>query len=125
MAGRSKWSNMKRDASREQAEEVERQMQADMEEMLSVQVRKLMGMTVSEGVDEPECPGPKHPEVDDDVWVGTLRGIVEELGGELEIVLKVPTGRIVVNPSQRMKPAAPAPAPAARKEPVAAAGSAT
>jgi transcriptional regulator with XRE-family HTH domain len=69
-----------------------------MSEMLLSEIRKFAGMTQEEvaaklGVTQPSL---SKLENQDDMQVGTLRRLIEALGGELEIVVHMPGGDIRV-----------------------------
>lgn len=75
---------------------VEEQAREMMVEMLLAEIRKESGLTQ---VDLAEALGIKQPslsklEAQDDMQISTLRRIIKALGGELELVAKMPKGTI-------------------------------
>jgi transcriptional regulator with XRE-family HTH domain len=81
--------------SRQRAEERAREM---MSEMLLGELRRLSGMTQIQlaaalGIKQPTL---SQLESQDDMQISTLQRIVAALGGELEIVAKMPTGRVAL-----------------------------
>jgi transcriptional regulator with XRE-family HTH domain len=70
-----------------------------MTEMLLAELRQLSGRTQS---DLASALGIKQPtlsrlESQDDMQISTLRRIIEALGGELEIIAKLPSGSVSIN----------------------------
>jgi len=75
---------------------VEERAREMMVEMLLAEIRKESGLTQ---VDLAEALGIKQPslsklEAQDDMQISTLRRIIKALGGELELVAKMPRGTI-------------------------------
>ena len=75
---------------------IDKAVKRELERMLLVELRKLSGMTQ---VQVAKALGIKQPtlsqlESQDDMQISTLRRIVEALGGELEIIATLPTGRV-------------------------------
>jgi len=75
---------------------IEEQAREMMVEMLLAEIRKESGLTQ---VDLAEALGIKQPslsklESQDDMQISTLRRIIKALGGELELVAKMPRGTI-------------------------------
>jgi transcriptional regulator with XRE-family HTH domain len=75
---------------------VEEQAREMMVEMLLAEIRKESGLTQ---VDLAEALGIKQPslsklEAQDDMRISTLRRIIKALGGELELVARMPKGTI-------------------------------
>jgi len=71
----------------------------DLSDMLLSEIRRLAGLTqeqlaVSLGVKQPTL---SQLESQDDMQISTLRRIVEALGGELEIIATLPTGRVTLS----------------------------
>ena len=69
-----------------------------MADMLLAELRKLVGLTQEEaaaamGITQPSL---SKLENQDDMQISTLRRLVEALGGQLEIVVHLPTGDISV-----------------------------
>jgi transcriptional regulator with XRE-family HTH domain len=79
--------------------------------MLLAELRRLAGMTQvklakSMGVTQPTL---SRLESQDDMQLGTLRRIVEALGGELEVIAKLPTENVALSQfklrAKRLQPA--------------------
>jgi transcriptional regulator with XRE-family HTH domain len=71
-------------------------VRADLAEMLLSEIRRLAGLTQEQlagslGITQPTL---SQLESQGDMQISTLRRIVEALGGELEIIATLPTGRI-------------------------------
>jgi len=99
MAGHHKWSKLMDRMSPERRARIDKAVRQDLERMLLVELRKLSGMTQ---VQLAKALGIKQPtlsqlESQDDMQISTLRRIVEALGGELEIIATLPTGRIALS----------------------------
>jgi transcriptional regulator with XRE-family HTH domain len=67
-----------------------------MAEMLLSEIRKAVGLTqeqlaASLGIKQPTL---SHLESQDDMQVSTLRRLIQALGGELEIIVHLPSGDI-------------------------------
>ena len=67
-----------------------------LQEMLLAELRKTAGMSQDELA---EAIGIKQPtlsrlESQDDMQISTLRRVIEALGGELEIIARLPTGDV-------------------------------
>ena len=72
------------------------QTQGMLEEMLLAEIRKHVGLTQNQLADK---LGIKQPtlsrlESQDDMYVSTLRRLIEALGGKMEIVIHLPGGDI-------------------------------
>jgi len=81
--------------SRARAEAMAKDMMADM---LLAEIRKSVGLTQEElaerlGITQPSL---SKLENQDDMQIGTLRRVIEALGGQLEIVARLPGGEIRV-----------------------------
>ena len=79
--------------SRARAEARAKEMMA---EMLLAEIRKSVGLTQEElaeklGITQPSL---SKLENQDDMQIGTLRRLVEALGGQLEIIARLPRGEI-------------------------------
>lgn len=77
---------------------VEKRAREMLVEMLLAEVRREAGLTQ---VDLAEALGIKQPslsklESQDDMQISTLRRIIEALGGELELVARMPRGTILL-----------------------------
>ena len=83
--------------SRARAEARTKDMIADM---LLTEVRQLVGLTQKDlakklGIKQPTL---SKLESQDDMYLSTLRRLVEALGGKLELVVHLPTGDIRIQP---------------------------
>jgi transcriptional regulator with XRE-family HTH domain len=99
MAGHHKWSKLMERMSPERRARIDKAVRQDLERMLLVELRKLSGMTQvqlakSLGIKQPTL---SQLESQDDMQISTLRRIIEALGGELEIIATLPTGRIALS----------------------------
>jgi len=79
---------------------VEARAKEMMAEMLLAELRKFMGLTQEElagrlGITQPSL---SKLESQDDMYVSTLRRLVEALGGKLEIVAHLPGGEVRIQP---------------------------
>ena len=91
--------------SPESRRRVERETRRAMEEMVLCEVRGLVGMTQAElaqelGVSQASV---SQMENQDDMQINTLRRIVEALGGQLEIIARLPGGDIAIRPKPRKR----------------------
>jgi transcriptional regulator with XRE-family HTH domain len=105
MAGHHKWDNLMRRMSPARRARIERGVRRELEQMLLAELRKQSGMTQVQlakklGIKQ---PGLSKLESQDDMQIGTLRRIVEALGGELDIVATLPRGRISLSQFKRGK----------------------
>ena len=96
MAGRHNWKKIVDAMTPERRARIERGAQEDVAEMLLSEIRGLAGLTQQQlaesiGIRQPTL---SQLESNDDMQISTLRRIVEALGGELEIVANLPSGRI-------------------------------
>jgi len=96
MAGRHDWKRLTRRMNAERRARIEQGVREDLVEMLLSEIRRLAGLTQEQlarslGVKQPTL---SQLESQDDMQISTLRRIVEALGGELEIIATLPTGRI-------------------------------
>ena len=96
MPGHRNYKELRNRLSPESRRRAENGAREDMAQMLLSEIRKLTGLTQQEVARELGItqPGLSQLESQDDMQVSTLRKIVEALGGELEIVVKLPTGKI-------------------------------
>lgn len=97
---RKKWDNLLQDMDPARRRRIDDQVHEDITQMLLAELRKLAGLTQEDlanilGVKQATVSQMEHQ---DDMQISTLRRIVEALGGELEITVKMPTGRISVTP---------------------------
>ena len=91
-----KFSELRGKMSPERRARVDAQAREMMVEMLLAEIRKEAGLTQA---DLAEALGIKQPslsklEAQDDMQISTLRRIIKALGGELELVAKMPRGTI-------------------------------
>jgi transcriptional regulator with XRE-family HTH domain len=76
-------------------------------EMLLTEIRQLVGLTQEEvakklGIKQPTL---SKLESQDDMYISTLRRLVEALGGKLEIVVHLPAGDIRIQQFEKPVPA--------------------
>lgn len=88
-----------RGLSKRRRDRVERGVRRDLEQMLLAELRRQSGVTQVQlakalGVRQPSI---SKLESQDDMQISTLRRIVEALGGELDIVAELPSGRITLS----------------------------
>jgi transcriptional regulator with XRE-family HTH domain len=98
MAGRNKWDTIMKQMPAERRAGIERGVREDLSDMLLSEIRRLAGLTqeqlaASLGVKQPTL---SQLESQDDMQISTLRRIIEALGGELEIIATLPTGRVTL-----------------------------
>lgn len=98
MAGHHKFSKLTNRMSPQRRAKIDKEVRAELEQMLLSELRRLSGMTQVQLAD---ALGIKQPtlsqlEQQDDMQISTLRRIIEALGGELEIIAKLPNGRIAL-----------------------------
>ena len=84
---------------------IERGVRDDLTEMLLSEIRRLVGLTQQQvadslGIKQPTLSGLEGQE---DMQISTLRRIVEALGGELEIIANLPSGRIALSQFKQPK----------------------
>ena len=99
MAGHTNYNVLRSRMSPERRARIDRAVQKELERMLLVELRKLSGMTQAQvakalGIKQPSL---SQLESQDDMQISTLRRIVEALGGELEIIATLPTGRVALS----------------------------
>ena len=99
MAGHTNYNVLRNRMSPERRARIDRAVQKELERMLLVELRKLSGMTQAQvakalGIKQPSL---SQLESQDDMQISTLRRIVEALGGELEIIATLPTGRVALS----------------------------
>jgi len=99
MAGRHNWNELKQQMSPERSARLEQCVREDLAEMFLSEIRQLAGLTqeqlaASIGIKQPTL---SQLESQDDMQISTLRRIVEALGGNLEIIATLPTGRITLS----------------------------
>ena len=93
---RRKFSDLKTRMSPEARARAEARTKDMIAEMLLTEIRQLVGLTQE---DVAKKLGIKQPtlsklESQDDMYISTLRRLVEALGGKLEMVVHLPTGDI-------------------------------
>ena len=98
MAGHTNYNILRNRMSPQRRARNDQAVRKELERMLLVELRKLSGMTQMQlakalGIKQPTL---SQLESQDDMQVSTLRRIVEALGGELEIIATLPTGRIAL-----------------------------
>ncbi|MGD0141513.1 MAG: helix-turn-helix transcriptional regulator [Tepidisphaeraceae bacterium] len=96
MAGHRNFDELRKRMTPERRARTEQRVREDLQEMLLSELRRLAGKTQ---VELAESMGVKQPtlsllESQDDMQISTLRRIVEALGGDLEIIAALPTGRV-------------------------------
>jgi transcriptional regulator with XRE-family HTH domain len=99
MAGRHNWNKLVNKMPPQRRQRIERGVREDLAEMLLSEIRQLAGLTQQQLA---ESIGIKQPtlstlESQDDMQISTLYRIVEALGGHLEIVANLPTGRVSIS----------------------------
>jgi len=97
MAGRKKFSELRTKMSDSQRKKSAAKTAAMKKSMLLAELRKHTGMTQEQlakrlGITQ---PGLSKIESQDDIHVGTLRNLIDAIGGELEIVVHMPDGEDV------------------------------
>jgi transcriptional regulator with XRE-family HTH domain len=110
MAGRHDWNNLIKRMTPQRRARIERGVREDLTEMLLSEIRRLAGLTqeqlaASLGVKQPTL---SQLESQDDMQISTLRRIVEKLGGELEIIATLPTGRVALSQFKNARKSQPA-----------------
>ena len=97
-----KFSELKRKMSPERRARADARTREMMAEMLLSEVRQFVGLTQEEaakklGVKQPTL---SRLESQDDMYISTLRRLIEALGGQLEIVAHLPAGDIRIEQFQ-------------------------
>lgn len=79
---------------------IEADVRQEMERLLLTEIRALMGLTQADVAQELDVSqsAVSQWESQSDMRISTLRRIIEALGGELEIIAHLPTGKIAVSP---------------------------
>jgi transcriptional regulator with XRE-family HTH domain len=98
MAGRNDWNNLVKSMPADRRARIERGVREDLTAMLLSEIRRHTGLTQQQLA---ESLGIKQPtlsalESQDDMQISTLSRIIEALGGELEIIAKLPGGRVAI-----------------------------
>jgi len=101
MPGHRNFKDLRKQMSPKRRARNESRVKRELQRMLLAQLRRLSGMTQ---VQLAKALGVKQPtlsqlESQDDMQISTLRRIVEALGGELEIIAALPTGRVTLQAS--------------------------
>jgi DNA-binding XRE family transcriptional regulator len=96
MAGHRNYKELRDRIPAARRAKIDKKVRKELERMLLAELRKLSGMTQVQlakalGITQPSL---SQLESQDDMQITTLRRIIEALGGELEIIAKLPTGRI-------------------------------
>ena len=99
MAGHYNYNELRKRMSPERRARVDQRVTKELERMLLSELRKLSGKTQVQLAD---ALGIKQPtlsqlESQNDMQISTLRRIIEALGGKLEIVATLPSGRIALD----------------------------
>lgn len=103
MAGRHDWNKLVKRMKPERRARIEQGVRADLAEMLLSEIRRLAGLTQEQlakslGIKQPTV---SHLEGQKDMQVSTLYRIVAALGGDLEIIATLPTGRVSLSQFRR------------------------
>jgi transcriptional regulator with XRE-family HTH domain len=98
MASRHNWNDLMKRMPAHRRARIEAGVREDLAEMLLSEVRRSAGLTQEQlagelGVKQPTL---SQLESQDDMQISTLRRIIEALGGELEIIASLPSGRIAL-----------------------------
>ena len=106
MAGHHKWQTLMDRMDPKRRARLDKEVQNELKRMLLVELRRLSGKTQAQlarslGIKQPSV---SQLESQDDMQISTLRRIVEALGGELEIIATLPSGRIVLNQFKDPRP---------------------
>lgn len=96
MAGHQSFEKLRARMSPERREKAAKGAREDMAEMLLAEIRKLVGLTQEElasslGIRQSSL---SKLESQEDMQISTLNRLVEALGGEMEIIVTLPSGRI-------------------------------
>jgi DNA-binding XRE family transcriptional regulator len=96
MAGRHKYDELRKRMSPQRRRRNDLAVRRELRHMLLSELRRLAGLTQEElagamGITQPTL---STLERQSDIRLSTLRRIVEALGGELEVVAKLPQGRV-------------------------------
>lgn len=96
MAGRHKWSEIEKKMGPKRLAAAKKAVREDLEHMMLAEIRRLVGLTQQQVADELDVTqaAVSHLENQMDMHISTLQRIVRALGGDLEIVVNLPTGRI-------------------------------
>ncbi len=99
MAGHHNYNELRDRMSPQRRGRVDRCVRKELERMLLAELRRLSGMTQVElagalGIKQPTL---SQLESQEDMQISTLRRIVEALGGKLEIIATLPSGRVALS----------------------------
>jgi predicted transcriptional regulator len=99
MAGRHNFDELRAKMTPARRARNDRAVKTELRRMLLSELRRTAGMTQvkvakSMGITQPTL---SHLEGQDDMQVSTLQRIVKALGGELEIIAKIPSGQIALS----------------------------
>ena len=99
MAGRNNWNNLVKKMSPQRRARINRGVKEDLADMLLSEIRRLAGLTQQQLAESLSIKQPTLSalESQDDMQISTLRRIVEALGGELEIIATLPTGKVALS----------------------------
>ncbi len=99
MAGHRPFSELRSKMSPQRRAANEAAVREELQQMLLAKIRELAGLTQAQVADRLDVSqaAVSQMEGEDDMRVSTLRRLVEALGGELEIIAHLPTGRIAVS----------------------------
>ena len=94
MAGHRPWRTLHDKLTPERKEKIAARVREMQAEMLLAELRKLEGITQTElaerlGIKQPTL---SQLESQDDMQISTLRRIVQALGGEVDITIRMPNG---------------------------------
>lgn len=94
-----KWTTLMDEMTPARRRRIARRVREDLTEMLLAEIRKGAGLSQKQVAEELGISQASLSQMEkqEDMQISTLRRIVEALGGELEIVAKLPTGRIAVS----------------------------
>jgi DNA-binding XRE family transcriptional regulator len=104
MAGHRSFNELRKGMSAKRRARNEQAVRQELQCMLLSELRRLAGKTQ---VDLAKSMRVKQPtlsrlESQDDMQISTLQRIVEALGGDLEIIANLPTGRVVLSQFSRL-----------------------
>ena len=94
-----KWDTLMSKMSPVRRKRIEQGVSEDLTQMLLAEIRKLAGLSQADLARSLRISQASVAQMEkqSDIQVSTLRRIVEALGGELEIIAKLPGGRISVS----------------------------
>ena len=103
MAGRHNFNELRERMSPHRRARNQRAIKAELRRMLLAELRKLAGKTQAQVASSMRVKQPTLSQLEsqDDMQISTLRRIVEALGGDLEIIATLPSGRISLSQFKR------------------------